>query len=63
MNCPKCNNKSVVLETRSVELNVYRKRKCGSCGHKFYTEETETDDISGFKYHWYTMRVKYRGQK
>lgn len=45
MLCPECNNKSQTIDSRIVELNVFRKRRCKECGHIFYTEEIEIDDI------------------
>ena len=56
MNCPECNGKTGVVESRTVELNVYRHRVCKKCGHRFYTEETEIEDITGLKYYWATVR-------
>ena len=41
MECPECGNSTKVIDSRKVELNVFRKRKCGKCNHIFYTEEVE----------------------
>ena len=41
MECPECGSNTKVIDSRKVELNVFRKRKCGKCSHIFYTEEVE----------------------
>lgn len=43
MECPNCGEKSKVVDSRKVELNVFRVRECKTCGLRFYTEETEID--------------------
>ena len=52
MNCPKCNCKTSVQDSRKVEMNVYRRRICMECGYKFFTEETEIEDNSALRYYW-----------
>lgn len=51
MNCPICGgNTSVVYCYSDCEM-VARKRKCGECGHIFYTSETEKlDSHEDFKF-------------
>lgn len=39
MNCPVCDAKSLVMETRGDDMSIHRRRKCTSCGHLFYTQE------------------------
>lgn len=39
MNCPECNNKTGVTETRKMLGNIYRIRRCKKCNKKFYTVE------------------------
>ncbi len=60
MNCPECDGKTGVVESRAVELNVYRHRVCKNCGHSFYTEEAEVEDITGLKYYWATVKSEQR---
>lgn len=43
MNCPKCQNKTIVLSCRTFENVKYRKRKCKECEHIFYTSECEDE--------------------
>lgn len=43
MNCPKCNNKTRITDTRTNGGNTYRRRRCTVCKHKFFTEEKQTD--------------------
>lgn len=39
MNCPHCDGKLHVYETRQVEGTVYRRRHCAPCNDTFVTEE------------------------
>ena len=40
MECPYCeSNQSNVIDSRKVEMNVFRTRICKKCNSKFYTEE------------------------
>lgn len=39
MNCPKCKNKSYVLETRNKDLFITRRYECISCKQRFTTHE------------------------
>lgn len=48
MRCPKCNNpasKPKVLETRTHEGSVYRRRSCGFCFKNFVTVETAPEGL------------------
>jgi transcriptional regulator NrdR family protein len=40
MNCPDCNNKSYVLETRKRKNFMSRRYECANCKQKFITHET-----------------------
>lgn len=62
MKCPECNEKTTVLDTRRAPQEVYRHRKCTSCGHTFYTVEYEVEDDEKFKKEYrkyYRARVRY----
>lgn len=41
--CPNCGGKSNVINSRAVEMNVFRMRVCKNCGFRFYTEELTID--------------------
>lgn len=48
MICPKCYNRTSVVETKpTLDNDQIRKRRCKSCGYIFYTIESMTpfDDI------------------
>lgn len=42
MNCPHCGvgGRQTVLETRTLDATIYRRRTCGGCGKTYVTEET-----------------------
>jgi transcriptional regulator NrdR family protein len=45
MVCPECDcEKTIVKDSRPVEDNVFRRRVCSECGHKFFTEEVVIRD-------------------
>ena len=51
MNCPRCGGKAVVVDSRKYPTGeVRRRRKCGSCGHRFSTLEAIV------KFETYTMK-------
>ena len=56
MNCPKCDDKTTVKDTtvNKADCEVYRKRKCLSCGYRFTTAEFEVDFSGKLKEAWYT---------
>lgn len=60
MTCPNCNGKNKVIDSRSDEDTVYRKRKCDDCGHIFYTEEQMVLATDGFRNAWRAYRQKKR---
>lgn len=39
MNCPKCNSKTIVIDSRQKTEYKYRRRKCTECNAKFSTYE------------------------
>jgi transcriptional regulator NrdR family protein len=41
MKCPHCNKEcnAIVLETRKLDGDLYRKRVCGACGNSFVSRE------------------------
>lgn len=41
MNCPKCDGKTLVTDSRKAEKRVIRYRTCKKCGNKFVTKEVE----------------------
>lgn len=55
MKCPKCGGKfSPVKNTTVTEENeVYRRRRCKSCGHTFYTIEFKVEENELFMNDWY----------
>ena len=55
MNCPKCGEVSKVWDIAKAPDELYRKRKCGVCGHKFCTIEYEVEYDENFRKEW----VKY----
>lgn len=52
MYCPKCDNNTIVKDSRKVEKLVARRRECTSCGYSFYTEEVEVENGESLKYFW-----------
>ena len=48
MICPKCGGKTYVVETRTNDESVYRRRKCKDCKHLIFTAERECDP---FQFH------------
>ena len=39
--CPQCGNRTGVFDSRLMALGIRRRRKCGTCDHRFTTYETE----------------------
>lgn len=62
MECPECNGKTAVKDSRKIECNVFRIRVCKDCGHKFYTEEAEIELEEADIYMAYLKR-QYRNKK
>jgi len=63
MTCPVCGGKTYVTNTATDEDCVYRQRTCVDCKHRFYTEETETDDnrtLLNLRQFGAEMKMKYR---
>lgn len=59
MNCPKCNSKTKVVDSRSLEEGQFRKRVCSQCGYTFFTEEYEAEDNAGLK-EWRSTYMRKR---
>lgn len=54
MKCPKC-SKTKIANVKTVDVpwnETYRKKKCLSCGHKFYTAEFEVEPNKRFRKEW-----------
>ena len=43
MNCPKCGSGTYVVDSRTKEFSVYRRRECRVCGNRFTTAETDSE--------------------
>ena len=63
MNCPECDSKTRVRDSRRVEMVVARKRECIKCGYSFYTQEEEVDEPDALKYYWATTKARERMKK
>lgn len=46
MECPECDNRTRVLDSRRYAGAVYRKRECKTCHFRFWTEELEIEEDS-----------------
>lgn len=44
MNCPRCNTKSIVKDSRPSPGTWRRRRECEGCGHRFSTYEITAPD-------------------
>ena len=44
MNCSKCGERTLVVESRNDGEIIARKRKCVKCNHMFYTTEARRSD-------------------
>ena len=64
MTCPKCDGKLKIRSTLlSDENEVYRQKKCLSCGYLFYTIEFEVENNKLLQKHLNDIRVtKYPSQ-
>lgn len=62
MNCPDCESKTRVVDSRRVELVVARKRECLECGRIFYTEEIEVEDHEAIKYYQRVIKARQRAK-
>lgn len=43
MTCPKCNNKTKVIDSMTDEDSTTRRRECMVCGYRFSTIEIDKD--------------------
>lgn len=62
MHCNECGGKTIVIDTRGFENEVYRKRKCLGCGRKFYTAETEDNGFEDGKKGMYLFYKEWRSR-
>lgn len=62
MNCPKCGGKVVVTDNaHNTDTNeIYRKKKCLVCNHRFTTIEFEVEQDKKFKSEFNKFRYGYR---
>lgn len=62
MVCPECKGDVKVVDTVTNDECVYRRRKCLSCGHTFYTREEYADQTDrakfAFKKKWSSITRK-----
>ena len=67
MQCPKCDGKTKVIDSRPYIGGVYRKRKCTLCNYQFYTEEFPTEDVASVRscmaHHRAEARAKKKGEE
>lgn len=49
MNCPKCNGKTYVDNSRRIDTEVIRVRVCKNCGYRFCTKEVMIDYNEGIE--------------
>lgn len=53
MKCPECGCETRMVDSVNVSNNeTFRKRKCVSCDHIFYTAEFEVEHNQAFKDEW-----------
>lgn len=63
MECPYCeSNLSNVIDSRKVEMNVFRTRICKKCGSKFYTEEVVITEEEA-RFYMAEIKRKYREER
>lgn len=66
MNCPICDGKTHVTDSRRDGNGVYRKRVCYECEHEFFTTEIESSPHDLERVHRILNRdyqAKYRARK
>ena len=61
MRCQKCGCETGVSDVVRVTDEVYRKRVCKSCGHKFFTIEFEIEQDENFYEAWHANYRKHKG--
>lgn len=52
MICPACNGKLEVVDVVRDSDDIYRRRKCKSCGQLIYTTESEVTPDTAFRAAW-----------
>ena len=45
MNCPRCGGGTYVVDSRTKEFGVYRRRECRVCGNRISTTETDSESF------------------
>lgn len=61
MECLNCDDgKTRVINTIKYAGTVYRSRACSSCGHKFWTEEIEVNNLADIRAAEAYKKMKYR---
>lgn len=65
MKCPKCDGDAGVVDSsfNPEDNEYYRKRKCKSCGHSFYTIEFEVSCDDTFKENYVKNHRSYNYRK
>ena len=58
--CPECGSKrtAVVLTRRLDDDSLVRRRKCGGCGHRWYTHQQPEVSISNYSIAWSHDNIK-----
>ena len=59
MNCPKCGGKTAVTDGAKATDEIYRRRKCLVCDHRFFTIEYEVENDAEFYKTWTTHHRDY----
>ena len=62
MHCKECGGKSIVIDSREIENEIFRKRKCKKCGRKFFTTEIEDDGFEDGKKGMYLFYKEWRSR-
>lgn len=62
MMCPKCGEKTTVIDTmyNPKEREFCRKRKCGGCKFTFYTVEFQVERNKRFMRDWFLFHRSYK---
>lgn len=65
MICPKCGAKTKVRDIvqNDFDNETLRQKSCPTCGHVFYTVESETANNSEFNKKWYQNHRAYSQKK
>lgn len=63
MECLECESKTAVMESITYAGTVYRRRKCKTCKHIFWTEELEVMNMLGVREALAFKKDKYRNRE